>query len=159
VLTEVDLALYATPTETDLVTFGIYRTTGGTPTGAALYSTTVVPAMLPSDSLIFTTPTQFKSLDVSGAAIPVSVGDVLALVLSSDGGSAPWTLWQSQSGNLYAGGTLFFSSNLGATWTPLGNDAAFRTLVNPVPEPGTLLLVGLGVGCTAWRRRNRSRRS
>jgi hypothetical protein len=105
-------------------------------------------------------PTALVAADLSGFSIPVARGDVLALVLQG-----PEANWWGQTNATYDRGELFTRSpSLGmATFIrPVGNspselpyDLAFRTWVDaaPVPEPGTLLLVGTGVACVAVRAR------
>ena len=107
------------------------------------------------------------SVDLSPFEIAVRQGDVLAIVLQSDGVQN----WRSavDGDATYAGGEGFLKS--GTEWKPAGQtfigspfsslDFDFQTFVAPIPEPTTLLLFGTtaaGLGLARWRQRRRKQR-
>jgi hypothetical protein len=96
----------------------------------------------------------FYQFDVQAARLSVTAGQRLAIVLTSRAlDAAPWTWRGSEGGQpAYAGGASFFRLARDNVWSsPLPDvDLAFRTFVRPgamapTPEPGTFILVGLGV--------------
>jgi hypothetical protein len=104
----------------------------------------------------------FYQFDVQAARLSVTAGERLAIVLTSSGPDsvAPWTWRGSDTGEpAYAGGAMFFRLTRDEVWSsPLPDlDLAFRTFVRPgttaaTPEPGTFILVGLGVALRVRRR-------
>ncbi len=99
--------------------------------------------------------------DLSGFAINVSVGDVLAIVVRSATGSSADPGYYELRGRApggYDGGGAFVRIGAGDTWHPYASfptlDIAFSTYVNPVPEPGSIaILVAAALGLTASRPR------
>jgi len=96
----------------------------------------------------------FYQFDVQAARLSVTAGQSLAIVLTSRAlDAAPWTWRGSEAGEpAYAGGAQFFRLTRDDAWSsPIPDvDLAFRTFVRPgaaapTPEPGTFILVGLGV--------------
>jgi len=107
----------------------------------------------------------FYGADISSFGIMVSAGDVLAIVNPGHQPdySARW--WAGMfTGDHYAGGQFY--TNVSTLSPPgvssayilqTGSDLGFRTYVDscgpaPIPAPGALLLVGIGLVCTASRR-------
>lgn len=85
------------------------------------------------------------------APVSQSAGSPLAFTVSTpaSGATGYMNYWYSST-NPYAGGMLFTS---GFRTSP-STDFAFTTHVSPVPEPGSLGMVGLGI-CGMLSRRNR----
>jgi hypothetical protein len=54
----------------------------------------------------------------------------------------------------YAGGYMAWVEN-GDYWGPIDRDLVFRTWVEPIPDPGTVVLLGLGALAAARRRKRR----
>jgi hypothetical protein len=133
----------------------IIAVSGGTPTGVVLASETVD---LPSP-VIFDVPRLFFRIDLSTPAF-FDAGDSFAIALHPQGitGVSPGLFagaWVGGTGNPYAGGQLF-SGLTAETLTPDSPDfdLNFRTYVEPVPEPGTLVLLLTGIGLVALLRRH-----
>jgi hypothetical protein len=111
----------------------------------------------------------FFPVDISGAGLVVTPGEVLSIVVlpAAEQGNT----WFAQNPGAYAGGVAFTTTiiNLAvfqALVDPLNgtpSDLSFRTFVTPraVPGPATLTLIGLGfAAAAAWHaHRTRSRRS
>lgn len=104
----------------------------------------------------------FTVFDISSFAINVSVGDMFAIVLTAQGdgsSSGDWNVFTTPD-DLYAGGTKLTGSGAST-----GGELAFQTFVEDagqviaVSEPGSLIVLGLGIaGLGAMRRRNRALR-
>jgi hypothetical protein len=83
------------------------------------------------------------------SSIPVTPGEVLALVLQNPLAGFPYYGWAGVSGDMYARGGLFSeASSLGRpTFGSEPFDLAFQTFVDttpPVPEPATFHLIASG---------------
>lgn len=89
--------------------------------------------------------TGWVGYEVSGAGIMVSAGDVITLELVPNaGGSTSWYAYDIPEG--YAGGSGYRKSSTGTTFNA-ESDIAFRTYVTqPVPEPASWALMGVGLG-------------
>ncbi len=129
VLHSVELLLRDSATRT----FEIHATTGGVP---VLGSTP-----LASVSVDFAAGfASWVAIDFSSFAIPVSVGDVLAIV--QPGASPAAGFWWAGGGD-YAGGTLYSTTDPspGAYVASPELDFHFRTYVTPEPAAGLLAAV------------------
>lgn len=116
------------------------------------------------------------SLDLSGFGIQVHGGDALGLVIGSFA-FLEFGLVFGTDADSYAGGGAWYRCNVyplscgglpheangvfsggggtGPGWEPTSADAFFRTYVEPVPEPATAWLVGLGAALLGPPRRGR----
>lgn len=145
VLHSVELLLRDSATRT----FEIHATTGGVP---VLGSTP-----LASVSVAFAAGfASWVAIDFSSFAIPVSVGDVLAIVQPA---ALPVGGFWWAGGGGYAGGTLYSTNDLspGAYVASPGLDFNFRTYVE-APEPAAGLLVAVAALLLLVGRRGRSPR-
>ncbi len=108
----------------------------------------------------------FYGANVSAFGVLVSPGDVLAIVDTGQGSDSSAAWWVGAShGNHYAGGEFYTTTYKGMppvisdTYSlQHGWDLGFRTYVDndsgpaSIPAPGALLLLGIGLICTASRR-------
>jgi hypothetical protein len=156
-LSQVNLEIYQSTGTTVDPTFEVLGTTGGVPDNTKVLYQTTIPL---SDIPIFDTPPSgavpFTSVDVSSAGIIVTPGEVLALTLSRNApGNPPWLLWRQGVGG-YSGGNSYDSIPPGSPWTiddPY--EGGFQTFVASVPEPSSIVLVLIGVGCVVGPLRRR----
>lgn len=158
-LVEVDVDINRYEGATANLLFDIRPTIGGVPVQSD--TTTLASLIIPASSV--PTTRGFVSVDLSSFAVSVAAGQVLAIVLRSDPDVASYTWYGNWSDNLYPSGRHYFRHPPGwprPTWYPdLSTvDVGFKTFVEPVaepvPEPGTLLLLGSGLaGLAALARR------
>jgi hypothetical protein len=92
----------------------------------------------------------------TGLSIPVTAGDLLAIVITLSNKTG-WV----NGPDVYAGGMAF--NAFGGAWLSFDNiDRSFRTFVEPapaaVPEPASMFLLGLGLA-GFWASRKHRRRS
>lgn len=118
----------------------------------------VVPPLTPQLPL-----PSLTHIDVSSAALSVTAGDLLAIVLRSDdpglqisGGRTYSWYGLSTDINPYTGGAAFYRFGDSGWVDQSGIDMVFQTEVTPVPEPSTLVLLAFGgVIALAASRRHR----
>lgn len=131
---------------------------GGHTIGGALVTTSSVLATItfPTDTPPLNTRGAELTLNLLPFAITVNAGDVMTLVFESE----------ELTTNLRFGGTfvgsgkggLFVRDPLGGSWTGAdlftnGSTLHYTSYVQPVPEPSTVSLVGLGAAALVWFRR------
>ncbi|MBW2696251.1 MAG: hypothetical protein JRE70_07245 [Deltaproteobacteria bacterium] len=121
-LESVDILIRQFGTPSDLL-FDIRGTVGGIP----IENDGTTLAAVPVPSTDVPTDLTWVSVDVSSFNVPVQVGDVLAIVLRTNGSGG--YQWGAQQGNPYSGGAPYFR-NPGPSWTIQTEDSGFRTYVS-----------------------------
>lgn len=124
----------------------VYNTAAGVPTGTPLTTIQIPSALVPLGTAAFVT------FDVSAAAIPVQVGDVLAFAVSTSSDPGPYFLPDDpDTGAIddYVAGAAYRRTLPAGPWQLLSpfSDHEFRTYVRAVPEPSTLVSVGMAFAC------------
>jgi PEP-CTERM motif len=142
--------------------FDVRSTTGG---GAPIENDATPLASLTIPAATIPTTFGFFSIDVSGFGIPVTPGEILAIVLRGTRTDTDYE-WVGSFPNPYPAGDLYFRNASAGfpTWT-LENtldqesvDLAFKTFVAAAPAPSTLVLFGAGLtflAGIAWKGRRR----
>lgn len=132
------------------ITVEIRTTTSGLPDGPASALGSVQ-----FDTSVLTNTFTLYSVDFSSLSIPVSVGNQLAIVLTSEDDNDHDAKWRAASGNPYPGGMAYYDS--GAGWETGGKDYDnyFQTYVEPsvIPAPAALHLVVIGFSYFVLQRR------
>lgn len=119
---------------TDPLLFDIRTTTNGTPTLSDTGENILFATSIPAETILTGYEWLFYSIDVSAASIPVSTGEVLAIVLRSDGSTASGDrAYRWLGGGSYAAGKSFSRIHSGIWTASLGDGwLTFKTFVQPV---------------------------
>ncbi|MHC4341408.1 MAG: PEP-CTERM sorting domain-containing protein [Planctomycetota bacterium] len=158
ILTSVEVKIFRSPDDiiVDPLLFDVRSTNSGAPAASDIGSAILFSTSLSASSI--STTAGFASVNLGSAAVPVSSGDVLAIVLRSDDSVNDAYHWKGTKANGYSGGGAFFRIGSGNWKSGTPADLAFKTNLTPTPEPGSIALFGLGaLGAVWWRRRTRGR--
>jgi hypothetical protein len=116
----------------------IYATSGGLPTGDPLATATTPETQVPLNTADFVT------FDLSAAALPVTAGTLMAFAIRTLSDPQPYFLLSDGAAGYAAGaGVNRFPPSAWFAFSP-PQDHGFRTFVEPVPEPSSALLIGVG---------------
>lgn len=134
--------------------FDIVNASGGVPPLAN------APVLASGSVPLASIPASATSDSLTGFSIPVSVGQQLAIVLTTDEFFFD-PAWLFQDGGTYPNGEAFarHSSPPNSPWFDQSGDFLFQTFVDPTaatPEPSAIALFGLGLAGMlgyGWRRR------
>ena len=136
--------------------FDVRATTGS---GAPIENNATTLASFTVPAATVPTTFGFFSVDVSAFGIPVTPGEILAIVLRGTRTDTDYE-WVGGFPNPYPAGAAYFRNASAGfpTWTLAGDDLGFKTFVAVAPAPSTVVLLGAGLaalGGVAWRRRHR----
>ena len=132
-LSQVDVQLGKFAGATGNVTFELRPLVDGLPTiddRDRLFTSTINIDDVPVIASL-ADPPPFVSVDVSGAGIHATPGDVYPISMRRSGGS-PAAAWRSEP-NTHADGSGFFRNLLNAPWGPVADDLGFQTWIDPTP--------------------------
>lgn len=137
-LSEVDVYIARELDAAGPLILALLGTTGGVPDDA---QQSLAPVMIPASSVSRTLG--WLSVDVSQFGVALARGDVMAIELIGTGSNAEYQ-WYGDWHSTYAGGSSFSIP----TWAPDGSGyaLAFRTYMDPVPEPSGWSLLACGLG-------------
>lgn len=131
--------------------FRIFNTSAGLPTGSALVTTSVPMSNVPLNNAAFVT------FNVSAFNLNVNPGDILAFSLTASSGTGPYFLPTSQGQPInYSGGDAVakFGNNPWQFFNQ-AQDHSFRTYVDAVPEPSSMIMTALMIGLGSSLRRRK----
>jgi hypothetical protein len=137
IIRRADVLLFAAAPPDGDMTLSVYRTQSGLPVGVALGTVTVPAALVPEHCCLSDHP---PFVSFAGLSTFVKAGDALALVM--DGTSQ--AQWVSGSG-VYAHGFLAARPHDSSEWHTLPQSGSFRVFADPIPEPGSMLMMAAGL--------------
>jgi len=147
------------PPNPDLLTSPLFLTINTVLPGGAPSATILASVAIPPDQVPRYSPPNLVSVDLTAANIQVTAGQNLAIVLSCNLPAPPTGQppeanygWLSLGENGYADGSGWYSYQANQ-WLRQEYDFGFQTYVVPVPEPSSLVLLGLGSVATLICRR------
>ena len=155
-LTDIEVKIFKGSTSvTGALLFDVRKTSSGTPTESDTGSDILFSASIAAGDI--GTTASFFNIDLGSGAFSVASGDVLAIVLRSADSTLGAYQWKGTNTDGYSDGGAYTRLGTGTWHTNTIKDFAFRTFVDPVPEPSTIVLLGAGLLVVALRAR-RSRR-
>lgn len=153
-LTRVDVIIGADVAQSGDLYFDVRPTVGGRPVENNAAS--LIDIVIPRESLPTLGREDWVEIDVSSFALAVTAGDLLAIVLRDPESTGQrffsFSWLEGNGGPGYPRGKAF-GRTAGVGWDANDNDHGFRTFVEPIPEPSTVLLLGLGLAGLATSRR------